>query len=280
MKCGFKTNKILTAIKETNDTVTTSDGRTIHKKLASKPLKFQTPRKPDEQKKAITSCKRCGKFSSVKFCETHRHLDNNNNDAEEGPSTSRALLTMPTKKKYKRIIAYDSSSGESNTADPSSGEDNPDSDREEDPEETDLRAEIGREFERLREQTPAPTTQVGCSTGRASNPPQPDVQGTPIHRQTTPDTGNETAEPGEGTTGEVRAEQNSYLEKSQIKSESEPRRSERIKSARRVVKLGGVENFLYLLRLGDAYTFTTPARFPFTPFPRIKKDKPQQQWFP
>ena len=191
MKCGFKTNKILTAIKETNHTVTTSDGRTIHKKLASKPLKFQT----DEQKKAITRCKRCGKFSSGKFCEAHRHLDNNNNnDAEEGPSTSRPLPTMPTKKKYKRIITYDSSSGESNAADPSSGADNPDSDREEEnPEETDLRAEIGREIERLREQTPAPTTQVGCSTGRASNPPQPDVQGTPIHRQTTPDTGNATA---------------------------------------------------------------------------------------
>ena len=148
------------------------------------------------------------------ICETHRHLDNNNNDAEEGPSTSRTLPTMPTKKKYKGIIAYDSSSGESNTADPNSGEDNPDSDRaEEDPEETDLRAEIGREIERLREQTPAPTTQVGCSTGRASNPPQPDVRGTPIHRQTTPDTGNETAEPGEGTTGKIRAEQNSYFEK-------------------------------------------------------------------
>ena len=178
----------------------------MHKKLASKPLDFQTPRKPDEQRKAITRCKRCGKFSSGKFCEAHRHLDNNS-DTEEGPSTSRALPTMPTKKKYKRIIAYDSSSGESNTADLSSGEDNPDSDREEEePEETDLRAEIGREIERLREQTPAPTTQVGCSIGRASNPSQPDVQGTPIHRQTTPDTGNETAEPGKGTTGKVRAE--------------------------------------------------------------------------
>ena len=151
---------------------------------------------------------------------------------------------MPTKRKHKRVITYDSSSRESNAADPSSGEDNPDSDREEeDPEETDLRAEIGREIERLREQTPAPTTQVGCSTGRASNPPQPDVQGTPLHRQTTPDTGNETAEPGEGTTGKIRAEQNSYFEKNQIKSESEPRRSERIKSAQRVVKLGGVEYF-------------------------------------
>ena len=127
---------------------------------------------------------------------------------------------------------------------PSSGEDNPDSDREEeDPEETDLRAEIGREIERLREQTPAPTTQIGCSTGRASNPPQPDVQGTPIHRQTTPDTGNETAEPGKGTTGKIWAEQISYFAKNQIKSESEPRRSERIKSARRVVKLSGVEYF-------------------------------------
>ena len=148
---------------------------------------------------------------------------------------------MPTKKKYKRIITYDSSSRESNTADLSSGEDNPDSDREEDPEETDLRAEIGREIERLREQTPAPTTQVGCSTGRASNPPQPDVQGTPIHRQTTPDT--ETTEPGDGTTGKIRAEQNSYFEKNQTKLKPEPRRSERIKLARRVVKLGGVEYF-------------------------------------
>ena len=242
MKCGFKTNKILTATKETDHTVTISDGRTIHKKRASKPLKFQTTRKPDEPKKAITRCKRCGKFSSGKFCEAHRHLDNNNNDAEEGPSTRRTFPTMPAKKKNQRIITYDSSSRESNTADPSSGEDNPDSDREEeDPEETDLRAEIGRESERLREQTPAPTTQVGCSTGRASNPPQPDVQDTPIHRQTTPDTGVETAEPGDGTAGKIRAEQNSYFEKIQIKSEPEPRRSERIKSARRVVKLAGVE---------------------------------------
>ena len=39
-KSGFKTNKILTAVKETDHTVTTFDGKTIHKKLASKPLKF------------------------------------------------------------------------------------------------------------------------------------------------------------------------------------------------------------------------------------------------
>ena len=81
MKCSFKTDKILTARKETDHTVTTSDGRTIHKTLASKPLKFQTLRKPDDPRRTITRCKRCGKFSSGKFCETHRHLDSNNNDA-------------------------------------------------------------------------------------------------------------------------------------------------------------------------------------------------------
>ena len=41
MKCGFKTNETLTAITETDYTVTISDGGTIYKKLASKPLKFQ-----------------------------------------------------------------------------------------------------------------------------------------------------------------------------------------------------------------------------------------------
>ena len=32
MKCGFKTNKILTAVKETDHTITTSEGKIIHKK--------------------------------------------------------------------------------------------------------------------------------------------------------------------------------------------------------------------------------------------------------
>ena len=59
MKCGFKTEKILTAVKETDHTVTTSDGRIIHKKLASKALKNQTSKKTAEQKKAITRCQKC-----------------------------------------------------------------------------------------------------------------------------------------------------------------------------------------------------------------------------
>ena len=35
MKCRFKTNKMLTAVKETKHTVITSEGKIIHKKLAS-----------------------------------------------------------------------------------------------------------------------------------------------------------------------------------------------------------------------------------------------------
>ena len=54
MKCGFKTKKCLTAVAETDHTVTTSEGRVIHKKLASKPLKFQTSRKPEDQRRPPT----------------------------------------------------------------------------------------------------------------------------------------------------------------------------------------------------------------------------------
>ena len=70
MKCRFKTNKILTAVNETKHTITTSDGKIIHKKLASKPIKFQLPKKPEEKKKPTNRCVRCGKFSQGKYCET------------------------------------------------------------------------------------------------------------------------------------------------------------------------------------------------------------------
>ena len=59
LKCGFKTNKILTVVAETDHTVTTSERRVIHKKLASRPLKFQTSRKPEEPRKATNRCRRC-----------------------------------------------------------------------------------------------------------------------------------------------------------------------------------------------------------------------------
>ena len=161
MKCGFKTNNFLTAVKETDHIITTSEGRVIHKNLASKPLKFKTSRKTDEQRRAISRCRKCGKFSSGELCETHQRQDPNNNASDNEPSTSHVLPTMPMKKKqhHNRVVIYDSSSGESNLTDAIVNGDC--SDTEDDPEETNLRAEIGREIERLRDQTPTLTSPIG-----------------------------------------------------------------------------------------------------------------------
>ena len=239
MKCGFKTNNFLTAVKETDHTII-SEERVIHEKLASKLLKFQTSRRTEEQRRAIARCRKCGKFSHGELCETHQRQDPNNNTADNDPSTSHTLPTMPAKKKYNRVVMYDSSSCESNLTDASVGEDS--SNPEEEPEETDLRDEIGREIERLRDQTPTLTTPIGCSTELANNPPRPDysgTSGTPIRREQADDTN----EPEEAPIGEPRSKQKIDIGKSQTKFKSEPRRSERIRSTRSVLKLGGVEYF-------------------------------------
>ena len=156
MKCSFKTNKILTAVKETDHTITTSEGRIIHKNLASKPSKFQTSRKTDEQKKATNRCHRCGKFSNGELCETHLRLqttgqDPNNNIEDNEPNTSHTLPTMPMKKKkqgYNLVVVYDSSSRDSDSVNNDADKDS--SGEEVNPEETGLRAEIGREIKNLR----------------------------------------------------------------------------------------------------------------------------------
>ena len=51
MKCRFKTNRTLTANKATKHSVTTSDRKTINRKLACNPLKFQPSKKTEETRK-------------------------------------------------------------------------------------------------------------------------------------------------------------------------------------------------------------------------------------
>ena len=246
MKCGFKTNKILTAVAETDHTVTTSEGRVIHKKLVFRPLKFQIPKKLEEPRKATNRCRRCGKFSSGDLCETHLRLkttkqdDNNNNNNE--PSTSHTLPTMPNtsnkkKRTYNRVITYDSSSQDSESNETSAPKDS--SEEEELPDDTALRAEIGREIDRIRSQTPMPTSPVGCSTKIATDAPQPDTSGTPILGQNAPTTAE--VEPDEA--GKAGLKYKINTENGQSNLNLEPRRSKRIKTAQRVVKLGGVEYF-------------------------------------
>ena len=72
MRCGFKTNKILTAARETKHPITKTDGKTIHKKLASNPLKFQLSKKAEEARKPTERCTRCGRFSNEELCDTHK----------------------------------------------------------------------------------------------------------------------------------------------------------------------------------------------------------------
>ena len=186
MKCGIKSNKILTALAETDHTVTTSEGRVIHRKLASRPLKFQTSRKPEEPRKDTNRCRRCGKFSSGELCETHLRIraarqDDNNNEL----STSRTLPTMPTtstkkKRAHTRVIIYDSSSHDSV---PKNHADKDSSNEEKLPDDTVLRTEIGREIDRIRSQTPMPASPIGCSTKIATEIAQPDTDTRPERNQ-------------------------------------------------------------------------------------------------
>ena len=94
LKCRFKTNKPLTAVKETKHAITTSEGKTIHKKLASKPIKFQLSRKPEERRKPTNRCRRCGKFCQGKYCDTHKRVYVIPRDSQEPPS-SHTLPTTP-----------------------------------------------------------------------------------------------------------------------------------------------------------------------------------------
>ena len=146
---------------------------------------------------------------------------------------------MPSKKRpYSRVVLYDSSSNDSgptnNQADTTTSE-------EEDTDDITLKDMIGREVERIRSETPMPSSPIGCSTELI--PPedttQPNTSGTPIRNQST--SGIETAP--QDVTGKIRLKQNANGENNPLDLTIEPRRSERIKTAKIIVKLGGVEYF-------------------------------------
>ena len=103
MKCRFKTNKTLTAMRETDHTVTTADGKVLHKKLASNPLNFQSPKKPEEARKSTNLCSRCGKFSQGDLCETHRRLIAEKLKQDEA-STSKSFPKMPNRETEERTV--------------------------------------------------------------------------------------------------------------------------------------------------------------------------------
>ena len=136
------------------------------------------------------------------------------------------MPTTSTKKKraYSRVVTYDSSSRDSESNSNYTVKDG--SDEEQLPDDTVLRAKIGQEIDRIRSQTPMPASPIGCSTEIATDIAQPDTSGTPIHGQNA----TTTAEVEPDDAGEVGLKYRISAENSQLNSNLEPRRSERIKT--------------------------------------------------
>ena len=73
-KCRFKTNTILISVKGTDHTVTTAEGKVIHKKVASNSLKVQPSKRSEVTITPINRCRRCVRISHDDYCETRRRL--------------------------------------------------------------------------------------------------------------------------------------------------------------------------------------------------------------
>ena len=237
MKCKFKTNKWLTAVTETKHTVTTSEGKTIHKKLASKPIKFQLPKKSEEKRKPTNRCIRCGKFSQGDYCDTHKRVYGVPKDTDE-PSSSNTLPTKPQKRStYGDIITTVT---ETNS---------PTTEREE--QQTDATITVTETQPTETEEdtpgtnTPLPSTPVQCSTSHGTRPTQPqDGLQTPIRAtvsaEVTPK--KEIASPEKGKLKTIEKEKPKN-HKVHFEPPTDLRRSNRIKDAKRTEKLGGIEYF-------------------------------------
>ena len=241
MICKFKTNKLLTAVIETKHTVTTSEGKIIHKKLASKPIKFQLSKKPEEKRRPTNRCIRCGKFSQGNYCDTHKRVYGVPKDTDE-PSCSYTLQTMPEKKStFGDITVTDTESDSPNKQDESAEKNEPQTNTtttvtETQPTEEENTPEVN---------TPPRSTPVQCTTSYGTHPTQPEGELLTLLRATvsaevTPKKGTTSPRKGNLKTREKKEPKNHKIP---IEPSADLRRSNRIKDAKRTVKLGGVEYF-------------------------------------
>ena len=159
MKCRFQINKTLTAVKETGHTITTADGKILHKKLASDPLKFPPPKKPEESRKPTKRCRRCGIFSQGDFCETHKRLMSEKLRQDEA-STSKSFPKMPNRdaEEERTVITITTDSQTTDAEENSTATDeHPEAD-----EITETTTVMGRT---LTAETPMSSSPIGCITG-------------------------------------------------------------------------------------------------------------------
>ena len=227
MKCRFKTDKILTAAKESKHTITTTDGKTIHRKLASNPLKFQLSKKADETRKPTKRCTRCGRFSNEDLCDTHKRVKS---EQQKQSTSAETFPTMPAKQTEEiPDITVISDSQSSKVEELPSTEFI-------DPEITvtaDIKYDNGNTDEKAdkpeENQTPSIPPPVSCSTELA-------------HRRTTEDADQTPTGSRQKVSNPVNkgVELNIEVGEKTIEGEKGIRRSNRIKTAKRVEKMGGI----------------------------------------
>ena len=239
MKCRFKTNKLLAAVKETKHTIPTSDGKTIYKKLASKPVKLQLPRKLGEKRKPTNKCRRCGKFCQGEICDTHKTVYGIPKSPQE-PCSSYTLPTMSQKRStYGDIFTTHT---ETDTHEPQAATT---TDKQYKEQNTTVGGTQLEEDNAPGANTPLPTTPIQSSTSHGPRPSQrdDDQQITPIRATVTAEGLSETEKANiEKSRTDIKEIKQKKL-KVTFEQSSDLRRSDRIKGARRTEKIGAVEYY-------------------------------------
>ena len=231
LKCRFKTDKILTAARETKHTITTTDGKTIHKKLASNPLKFQPMKKNEEIRKPTKRCARCGRFSNEELCDTHKRIKS---ELQKQSTSSETFPMMPAKQTEKNPDVTIISDSQSSQAEEPPLTDNTDT-------EITVTADIKYNTDETvakseKSQTPEILPPVSCSTELAQHRTNKDPDQTP--------TGSPQKSPN--SVNKCVVEFNIEVEENKpkiVEGGKGIRRSNRIKNAKRVNKMGGIEYF-------------------------------------
>ena len=206
--------------------------------MASNPLKFQSSRRPDEPRRPTNRCRRCGKFSQGSYCETHERVFGIRDEPQEAHH-SHTLPTMPHEEPVQDEEIPDSTDEEEQESQTTLHAEEITQDGEEPHESEGTTAATGQTAV---EETPLPTTPIGCSTSSSPRqmPTTQDRDSNPI-RSTTTTNGEAEREKDKGN-----GKTTSQFEKNKkvsFRLAVSPRRSSRIRGAKRTEKMGGIEYF-------------------------------------
>ena len=97
MKCRFKTDELSTAAGETKHTINTTDGNTIHKRLASNPLNFSHQRKRSRQESQLKDAPDSAASATRNYDTHERTLSENKTLGEQSKQSTSASKTFPAR---------------------------------------------------------------------------------------------------------------------------------------------------------------------------------------